>query len=71
MTKTTHPGVRWIGRAKTPALAVFCPTCNAAIGEPCSAIAFALPHRRRADYAEVLGFVAVKQLGGLFKDPGL
>lgn len=71
MRAPTNTGVRWIGRAATPALAVACPTCNAAIGEPCSAIAFALPHRRRADYAAVLGFVAVKQPGGLFKDPGL
>lgn len=64
--KKAAAGVRWVGRAATPALAVACPTCNVAICQACSGKVFPLPHLEREVRAEALGFVAVKPPGGIF-----
>ena len=58
--------VIWVGSAPTPELAVPCRTCNVTIGEPCDGRVHPLPHRARAEYAEVLGFRAVAGPGPLF-----
>ena len=51
--------MKWIGRARTPAEAVPCPTCGALISQPCDNAVFRGEHSERAVRAEAYGFVAV------------
>jgi hypothetical protein len=59
--------VIWTGRVPRAELAVPCHTCNVGIGVECDTMVFGvLPHYARRDFAEVLGFKDVVELGGLF-----